>query len=194
MPKYFPLLKDPSSSGFYSVGDMDVVSQSQIYGNISMLLSLRVFFPAVLRKINSVNRNLNTTHTKLIPGVSSVCSVGNLVMGSDKFALLERLTTWSEKSIQPFSLNRVCGLNVIVLFQRQCDLPLLTLTPEGSFSRWNINVHVLHTSNIAPTPCRVPGWFSDFLAYPPEGVVRIPIDPTLPQSAVASRKEISMHV
>jgi hypothetical protein len=74
----------------------------------------------------------------------------------------------------------VCGLNAIVLFQRQRDLPMPTLTPERSFSHWNINVHVLHTSNIALTPCRVPGWFPAFLA---QGVVRVPMDLMLLQSA-----------
>jgi hypothetical protein len=62
------------------------------------------------------------------------------------------------------------------------------------FWQWNINVHVLHTSNIAPTPCWVPVWFSDFLVHPPLGVVRVPMDLTLPQSAVPSRDGVSMHV
>jgi hypothetical protein len=38
-PDYFPPLKHPSSSGFYAVGDMDMVLvKAQIYGNIYMLL------------------------------------------------------------------------------------------------------------------------------------------------------------
>jgi hypothetical protein len=41
MPNYFPLLKGPSSSGFYAVETWIWSVKAQIYGNISMLLSPR---------------------------------------------------------------------------------------------------------------------------------------------------------
>jgi hypothetical protein len=92
----FPPLQYPSNSGFYAVGDMDMVSQSQIYGNISMLLAPRQLsvmsspFSEIKISPLSTEIKLNTPHTNLIPGASSVCSVGNLVIDSEIFALLER--------------------------------------------------------------------------------------------------------
>jgi hypothetical protein len=72
--------------------------KARIYGNISIPLSPRQFFSAFLRNMDSVQRNLNATHTKLISAVALVCSVGNLVMDSEKFTLLERFL---------FGLNQV---------------------------------------------------------------------------------------
>jgi hypothetical protein len=77
MPNYFPLLKDPSSSGFYAVGDTDMVSQSPNLGQhtyASRAETVELGFPAILRNINinSVSRDLDTTHTKLIAGAFSI--------------------------------------------------------------------------------------------------------------------------
>jgi hypothetical protein len=65
MPNYFPLLNDPSSSGFYAVGDTDSVSQSpnlRQHVHASRTETFERDFLAFLRNINinAVNQNLTT--------------------------------------------------------------------------------------------------------------------------------------
>jgi hypothetical protein len=125
---------------------------------------------AVERDFLAVLRNGNPTaniteikyHPKFFSGISSVHSVGDLIMDSEKFALLERLITGcpNQVSSPKYSLNCACELNVMVPFIDS----VISCHPCSQFDR---SYRVLHW-NINAIPTRTV--FSAFPAHPPQGI------------------------